>query len=181
MTLAPPGANHHRAAFTLLELLAVIAIIAILGTILIGMGRRAVEAGKSARARAELALLAAALDGYQRVHGDYPRTGDAASLLQSLLGRRGPAGAALSGGSLIELARFSPEGARDPHVDAAVRLVDPWGQPYRYAYRSEQPWTNPSYVLYSLGPDGRDFSRLLAGGFPDPAGEGNADNLQANR
>jgi general secretion pathway protein G len=172
MRLAPPGANQNRAAFTLLELLAVIAIVAVLAGLAIGVGRRATDAGKTARARAELAVLAAALETYRRTHGDYPRTDDAAELLQALLGRRGPTGGATSGRPLIETARFTFD---------ATQLLDPWGQPYRYLYKATNPWLNPGYVLYSPGPDGRDFSRLLAGGFPDTAGEGNADNLYAGR
>jgi len=58
--------------FTLLELLAVITIIAILAGIVIGVGRRASEAGKTARAKAELAALSAALETYKRTYGDYP-------------------------------------------------------------------------------------------------------------
>jgi general secretion pathway protein G len=172
MTLAPPGANPARAAFTLLELLSVIAIIALLAGIVIGAGRRATESGKSARARAELAVLGAALENYKRTYGDYPRTEDEAQLLRALLGRRGPvADAVITGRTLIEADRFTIAG------DV---LLDPWGRTYVYAYKTTTPWSNSSYVLYSAGPDGRENPRLLAGGFPDAAGEGNADNIHAN-
>lgn len=172
MSLAPPGANPARAAFTLLELLSVITIIAVLSGIVIGAGRRAAESGRIARAKAELAVLGAALENYRRVHGDYPRTEDEAQLLRALLGRRGPvADTAVNGRGLIEAARFTIAG------DV---LLDPWGRAYVYAYKTTAPWSNPGYVLYSAGPDGREFGRLLAGGFPDAAGAGNADNIQAN-
>src|SRR4051812_7250343 len=131
MVLAPAGAIHQRAAFTLLELLAVIALIAILAGLVVGVGRRAVEVGQVARAKAELAALAAALEAYKRAHGDYPRTDDPARFLQSLLGRLGPALAPASAPPFIETARFVTEGARDPWTDATAQLVDPWGQVYR--------------------------------------------------
>lgn len=172
MTLAPPGANPARAAFTLLELLSVITIIALLAGIVLGFGRRAAESGRIARARAELAVLGAALENYKRTFGDYPRTEDEAQLLRALLGGGGPAADGVNKGrSLIETARFTIAG------DV---LLDPWGRPYAYAYQAIAPWSNPSYVLYSAGSDGRENPRLLAGGFPDPGGDGNADNLYAN-
>jgi general secretion pathway protein G len=161
-------------AFTLLELLAVIALLAILSGLVLGVGRRAVESGRIARARAELAAIGAALETYSRTYGDYPRTDDAAQLLRALLGRRGPASnAAINGRALLEPAKFTITNDR---------LVDPWGQPYRYNYkRPGDAWTNPAFVLYSCGPDQSDFSRLTKGGFVDATAAANADNIHANR
>jgi len=189
----PPTASalprSDRSAFTLLELLAVLAVLAILASLVIGAGRRVVEHGKSARARVELAVLSAALQSYRRQHGDYPRTTDGALLVQALIGRLGPSGAPLAGAGRVHLetARFSfasataPTAAADPFSDATAVLLDPWGRPYRYAYKSVAPWTNPSFVLYSAGPDGADAPALLAGGFVDEAAPANADNLYAHR
>lgn len=173
-----PGAHgaplHRSSAFTLLELLAVITVIAILAGIVIGASRRASEAGKTARAKAELAALGAALETYKRHYGDYPRTDDEAQLLQSLLGQRGPASdATISGRAVLATARFTVTG----NV-----LVDPWERAYVYAYKvPASGWTNAGFVLYSAGPDGADNPTLLAGGFADVAPPGNADNIHANR
>jgi prepilin-type N-terminal cleavage/methylation domain-containing protein len=188
MSSAPPGANSARAAFTLLELLAVIAIIGVLAGIVIGVGRRATEAGKMARAKAELATLSAALETYKRTYGDYPQVDDEAKLLQALIGRRGPTSdTVINGRALVETSRFvvarpaTPTVPADPFTDASAALFDPWGQPYVYAYKTTAPWNNSSYLLYSIGPDGVDSAALLAGGFPDIAPAVNADNIHANR
>ena len=182
MFRAPPGANRQRAAFTLLELLAVISLLALLGGIVLGIGRNAVETGRSARARTELAVCAAALENYQRTLGDYPQTDDGAQLLQALIGRRSPRNAGIAVRCQLDLARLTTANALDPVADSAAVLVDPWGRPYRYVYKVPPAgWSNSSYVLYSLGPDGRDDGALLPGGFVDQSTPANADNLYANR
>jgi len=164
-----------RRGFTLLELLAVIAVIAALTGVVIGVGRRATESGRTSRARAELAALAAALESYKAVRGDYPRTADAAQMLQALLGRRDASLAPMNGRAVLEVERFRV--SADPYANEAALLLDPWEQPYRYAYRAVPGWTNPSFVLVSAGPDQVDTPALLPGGFPDDAAPGNADNL----
>jgi prepilin-type N-terminal cleavage/methylation domain-containing protein len=185
--LRAPGSK--LAAFTLLELLTVMAIIAILAGIVLGVGRRASESGKIARAKAELAALSAALESYKHTYGDYPQTDDEAQLLQALIGRRGPASAAtITGRSSLEAARFtiahaaSPTVPSDPFTDAAAVLIDPWGKPYVYCYKTEiSPWTNPGFVLYSVGPDGNDAPALLTGGQINAVPAENLDNIYANR
>ena len=178
-SIASPAGPQR--AFTLLELLTVMVIIAILAGLTVGAGRRASETGRNARAKAELAVLAAALETYQRTYGDYPQTDDAARLLQSLIGRRDPHNNAIVARSLLDLARFTTDGTCDPFADPSVVLLDPWGQPYRYIYKNQALWTNPGYVLFSSGPDGGDSGTLLTGGYADPAPPVNADNLYANR
>jgi len=186
--------RRHRkssdSGFTLLELLTVIAIIAILATIIFGIGRRATESGKVARAKAELAALSNALDAYKRTYGDYPQTDDEARLLQSLMGKYGPlpTSAATAGRMLLESAKFTvakpatPSVPADPLADPSAVLIDPWGQPYVYVYKVPAAgWTNPSFVLYSIGPDGLDNPALLGGGLIDVAPPANADNIYANR
>lgn len=164
-----------------MELLAVIGLIAVLAGLVLGSGVRASNAGKAARARAELTTLMAALDAYRQAHGDYPRTDDPARLLQSLIGTRGPDNQPLSGRVLLDVAHFRTLANADPFTDATAVLLDPWERPYGYAYKTQLPWTNPTCVLWSAGPDGATTTMLLAGGFADRSATDNADNLYADQ
>ena len=177
MALAPPGANGKQAAFTLLEVLVTCALVAALAGLLLGAGRHATDAARAARTQAELATLTAALDAYRRACGDFPRTADGGRLLQSLLGRFDPAGESMAGRTCVDLGRLTVRDGRDPLTDAAAELVDAWGEPYHYAYRTLEPWRNASFILYSAGPDGAVATSLLAGGFVDETAPANADNL----
>jgi hypothetical protein len=67
--------------------------------------RRALDAEKAARARADLAGLAAGVEGYRRERGAYPEAETVAALVDRIT------------------PRFQPE---------VIRL-DPWGQPYYYS------------------------------------------------
>jgi prepilin-type N-terminal cleavage/methylation domain-containing protein len=178
----PTGVRRVLRAFTLIELLTVLAIIAVLAGLVIGAARRGSESGRIARAKAELAALSAALESYRRTYGDYPQTDDGARLLQSLLGQRGPTGAPLQDRAFIELVRFSTNSVADPTLDSTVALIDPWGRPYLYIYKvPPDGWINPSFVLYSLGADGLDTPGMIGGRDADPLSPGNADNIYANR
>lgn len=202
MRSAPAGADPRRVAFTLLELLAVLALIAILAGIVIGAGRRATEAGRVSRARAELVVLAAALEDYRQAYGSYPAVAQDASvgatesgrqLFAALTGGRGPALDAPAfvrpQRALVATARLSlgVPGAAD---SAANYFVDPWGNPYHYTFLGGSGgWRNPGYVLLSAGPDGRALLPIPADGivgeaFASARQDGvpvNADNLYANR
>ncbi|MCM2275458.1 MAG: prepilin-type N-terminal cleavage/methylation domain-containing protein [Candidatus Didemnitutus sp.] len=212
---ARPAPDPAPRAFTLLELLAVIAIIAVLTGIVIGVGRRASTAGKVAQAKAELAVLSAALESYKRQYGDYPQAGavnfalpltpiaaDHANvrLYNALTGFYGPKINELQprGREFIELVRFSTETADTGMATAALvsapelnALLDPWGNRYVYYYRSGSgaTWTQPGYVLYSVGPDGArsDATEFSCHEPPAPTGivdynaHANVDNLYANR
>lgn len=194
MLAAPAGADTRRAAFTLLELLAVIAVIGILTSIVIGVGRRATETARVARAHAELATVAAALESYRQIHGDYPQvapdatagaTESGQALYAALNGQRGPAAGAapfsVRQRALLDFARFA---LAEPAATATAvnHLLDPWGRPYHYAYKAPATgWTNTRFVLYSAGPDGEASPALLTGGYPDVAAAGNADNVYANQ
>ena len=164
-----------------------IGIIAILAGIVLGVGRRASESGKIARAKAEMAALSTALEAYKSQYGDYPQTNNADRMLRSLIGLKGPLGADIVGRALIESAKFAialPGAATvavDPFTNASAELIDPWDVPYVYAYKTQSPWTNSSFVLYTLGPDGKDAATPLTNGLPNTTAAESRDNLYANR
>jgi prepilin-type N-terminal cleavage/methylation domain-containing protein len=172
-----PRRDPHGRGFTLLELLLVLGLAAILVALVLGGSIHANRQARAARARVELATIASALAGYARQHGDFPRTDDTTDLLRALLGRRSSDGAVIAAPPLIDAGQFELGGDGDPSIPESAELRDPWGQRYRYAYKSQLPWTNPGFVLYSCGPDQAATEVLLAGGFADRAAPGNADNL----
>jgi len=148
---------------------------------MLGVGSHVFTRAKRTRAEGELAALASALETYRRRHGDYPRTADAAALLQALIGRRDPLNRPIATPAVIDLAHFATAAGADPYADPTARLVDPWGNLYVYAYRTVTPWENSGYLLQSAGPDGVIYRALLSGGFIAIAHPDNADNVIAPR
>jgi general secretion pathway protein G len=119
-------------AFTLVEIMLVVAIIGILAALVIPK-----IAGKSEQARETAAYanikggIKSALDQYDVDMGFYPQS------LQDLLTAPGKNAAHWHG----------------PYFDPAVLPVDPWGNPYQYAYPGKH---NPTgYDLWSAGADGK--------------------------
>jgi prepilin-type N-terminal cleavage/methylation domain-containing protein len=74
--MSPARLQRRSAAFSLIELLTVIAVTAILTTIAIGSVRGAKERANMGRARAQLAAISTALEEFKRLYGDYPQTGE---------------------------------------------------------------------------------------------------------
>jgi prepilin-type N-terminal cleavage/methylation domain-containing protein len=133
MLLNRAGAHRRprRAhAFTLIELLIVIAIVAILIGLSLGLVQGAKQRANIARAKTELAHLAQALEDYKRHYGDYPQTGIAthataavttaigttqaeALLFNALTGVFGPslfrAADRINGPAFVDLTRLTPE------------------------------------------------------------------------
>ena len=121
-------------AFTLVELLTVIAVIAILPTIGLGSIRGVKERANIARARSELVALVTALEEFKRLYGDYPQTGEftqapatptlettgpgtqtaQAKLFNALTGVYGPRGFGnsdrLNGPNLLDVGKFKLNG-----------------------------------------------------------------------
>jgi prepilin-type N-terminal cleavage/methylation domain-containing protein len=188
----------------LIELLTVIAIIGILAAITFGVVKGVQERAAISQCRTELAALVAALETYKQQYGDYPQAGagtwtglttNETKLLQALVGRRGPTGAAITGKLFIDVAKFSLSSSSDPLVVAnqdTVKFQDPWGRDYFYFYKSAG-WAAPSFTLLSTGPDGYAFgataipttSNLLnANGTVKTTAandSGAADNIYANQ
>jgi general secretion pathway protein G len=134
---------EHRRGFTLIEILVVIAVIAILASLVAPSVFRHVDTAKDVTAQAQVEMLGAALDAYRLDNGHYPSS---AQGLQAL--------------------RVQPQGMpsarnwRGPYLRKDVPL-DPWGAAYIYRCPGE---VNPgSFDLLSYGSDGK------AGGEGDAA------------
>ena len=122
-----------RRAFSLIELLLVLVILAVLAAIVVpkftGRGQQARETA----AKANISILSNALAQFEIDTGRYPTNDEG---LEALV--RQPSGA---------------EGWRGPYIERGVPK-DPWGNDFVYRQPGQR---NPtSYDLYSLGADGRE-------------------------
>lgn len=184
-------------AFTLIELLTVISIIAILSAITFGVIKGVNERAAIGQAKAELSSLALALEAYKGQYGDYPRAGNSATLdttasttsnqsgvfFNSLMGKLGPTGVAIDGKTFVDVTRLNLSSATvlpkpGDKTPVANAFIDPWGRFYVYAYAAG--WT--TYRLLSVGPDGKvgDSFNTTTGAVTSSSTDG-ADNIYANK
>ena len=175
--------KHSEIAFTLLELLIVLAIIALLASITFGTAGAVKEARMKSTAKAELTLLSQALESYKFQYGDYPITSESEenslTLSKSLLGYKD----AKYTKSFIDASRVYYEGDIPIEYDYSsmefIRFIDPWGNSYQYFYKDSSEWDNFDFILYSKGPNGMDLT-LPKDGLIDydfNNTEENADNI----
>ena len=167
-----------RCGFSLIEILAVLAIVVILVGLTLGLATGVFSEKAETRAEADLMLIAQSLERYRAKAGDYPWVGvppvegnrpngkGINALIRSLMGFRAvdPARPQLRvGGDFIQanLLDFGASGYNaDSGTDPGPAFpVDPWGNPYVYVYnptypKSSSQWTLPGYILLSAGPDG---------------------------
>jgi len=176
----PKPAREARAlpraeAFTLIELLIVMAIIIILGGLVLGIAGYAHEKGARSRAEAEIAAMSAALESYKADNGIYPANSDTTSLdpatttpdsykpasqylYISLAGDSDGDPTKLSAGdtknyfgSALKPSMLSPN---PPGPNTFIR--DPFGNSYGYSTaKASAPAStvgyNPTYDLWSTG------------------------------
>jgi prepilin-type N-terminal cleavage/methylation domain-containing protein len=198
--VAHPGEGCSRTGFSLLELLGVVAIVALLAALVLSAGVGIAQRGRRSRATADLAQLAQALDLYRARFGDYPATGPAPNdplaspdsydgpgiLYNALTGRRGPSASvcpitAAPTAIVSMLTCQQPEPVADGSGQVANAFVDPWGNRYLYWYRTGGSWIQPAPVLVSAGPDGLTNvpDDLLSWDGAIPTAPENNDNLTA--
>ncbi|EIP99892.1 prepilin-type N-terminal cleavage/methylation domain-containing protein [Opitutaceae bacterium TAV1] len=199
-----------RNAFTLIELLTVIAIIGILAGITFGITKGVNERAAINQARAELAALATALESYKRQYGDYPwtpgsvttdtNTGSSVKnetdgpgiLFNALTGKRGPKPSSgrtaveINGRAYVDLSKFTladEDALPDPDNtnQVANAFLDPWGRRYLYFYKVATSWKPAGYILLSSGPNGAINSSLVSSDGDLSELADDADNIYANR
>lgn len=125
-----------RGGFTLIEMLVILAIIAVLAAVVAPEILKNVGDANSSAAKQQVELLGLALDSYRLDNHQYPTTEQGLEALRTepVAGQRA--------------VRW-----RGPYLKAAVP-ADPWGKPYVYVSPGRN---NPQgYDLYTLGRDGRE-------------------------
>jgi len=169
-------ANRKTCSFTLVELLAVVAIIAMLLAIVLGGALYTKQKSNITRARAEVAALGMAMESFKNDYGRYPTSG-----LVRALGAFSGAGTlspVITNGSLLYLQLVSPKsyynfkpsqllvytnsatiiyGTGTQTFNAFTCIIDPWGHPYNYyrTYPVQADQVNQmTFDLWSCGPNG---------------------------
>ena len=123
--------TYGRRAFTLMEMLVVVLIIAILASLIVPNLIKKADQAKVAKATADISSLEDALQGYRLDNDAFPTTDEG---LQALT--------------------VQPSDARNwkgPYLTHNVPL-DPWGN--AYVYQSPGP-AGEDYLVSSYGPDGQ--------------------------
>ena len=170
--------SARRSGFTLVELLVVIAVIAILATITFGLFKAANEGRNKSKSRGDIQAISMACQGYRKAYGEFPyctsSTGDSPrrDLLDQLLGRKlirfttpGEAPQLLAFNStnlpgtnrqqrsflsFDEITTNDDANIHDPAL--CFQFVDAWGNPYDYRYRvitSHKEWLSPNFLAVS--------------------------------
>ncbi|GEM_PF-381872 len=134
-----------REGFTLVELLVVMAIIAILMGLVIGIAGAVQSGGAEAKAKAQIADLMLEVEKYQGDKGGYPPS-------------RGVSGTPTFSEAFFtwyEDEKYVGTQFQTTEVAESSNQrypVDPWGNPYVYDWNSSNPLV---YAIGSKGPDGR--------------------------
>ncbi|MDQ8187567.1 prepilin-type N-terminal cleavage/methylation domain-containing protein [Pelagicoccus sp. SDUM812002] len=170
MILTPSSPPFCRKqAFTLLEMVTVMAILALLMGVSAFMFFGQKDAAREDRARADIQIIQQGLEAYKARFGDYPRvpdtypngiTSNSEYLLNALCGQIGPTGDIISGTGIPVMLNTSPLTYSNPGLPlSAVQansIIDPWGSEYEYDYKpDDNTWEFFGYELRSYGPNGK--------------------------
>lgn len=178
----------------------VIAVILILAGITFGISRGVQNAQARAKAKAELAVIAQALEQFKSRYGDYPWHSSADSfpggeddtnvmLTYALTGRLKLERDQNNSGEIravkVADSMDSPDIENNPSFiditrfttsgtdETPLMILDPWGNPYKYWYKwdnSPEDWDVFGYHLYSSGPKGNSAHNALKGKINETTG-----------
>ncbi len=126
-----PGSRHSQAAFTLIEVMVVVGIIAIMSTVVLLSLTGNTEKAQRTRAQQDVQTLVSALQLYKLDNYSYPSTQQG---LEALVSR--PSGEPAA-------PNWKPYVQKLPN--------DPWNRPYQYL----NPGSRGEFDVYSLGADGK--------------------------
>jgi general secretion pathway protein G len=180
--------RRHPAAFTLIELMAVITIIVILAGLVVGGMGYVNEKQARAKARVQIDMLSKALEDYKMDNGTYPATGNAskpaASNTNVLFKALYWDGASdTTGAKKVYLPELDPVNNKQGWTTGtgqAATLIDPWGNPYLYrtavntSGAANSHSQNPDFDLWSSGKDGK----TRAGSGDSPSHAENRDDIR---
>lgn len=132
--------HSKTSAFTLIELLIVIAIVSVLAGLVLGAASSVQKKGARSRAEAEIAAIGAALESYKADNGDYPlgtNSNNSLILVASLMPSPG-----VGGKVYYEF--------KSKWTNSTLGALDPFGNAYGYIYTNGSPnnGTN-NYDLWS--------------------------------
>jgi prepilin-type N-terminal cleavage/methylation domain-containing protein len=185
--------SARRAGFTLVELLVVIAVIAILATITFGLFKAANEGRNKSKSKGEIQAISMACQSYRKTYGDFPycesNTGPIPrqNLLDQLLGRKlirfttpgGPPQLLPFNNQQRSFLSFGDVTTDNDDPAACTHFVDAWGNPYDYRYRvrtSHNQWLSPNFLVVSCStnfvPAAVEGAAPLEGEYWDPASSG---------
>jgi general secretion pathway protein G len=156
-----------KAAFTLIELMAVITIIVILAGLVVGGMGFVTDRQAKEKAKVQIALMSKALEDYKLDNGAYPATANSTTgLLSATLFKALYYDGVIdtTGATKIYLSELDPltskQGWTSGTVSSSVKIYDPWGVEYRYrsattaAGVANAATQNPDFDLWSSGKDG---------------------------
>lgn len=143
---SPNDISHPEAGLTLLEMIVVLAIIALVAALIVPNVIGRPDEARVTVAKTDLRTISAALKMYRLDNGDYPTTAQGLAALSTR-----PATEPLP-------RNWSPEGY------LAQVPVDPWGRPYAYSYAG-----GGGFDLKSLGKDGQPGGEGLDADLSDKA------------
>lgn len=126
----PRSSQGREEGFSLVEMLVVLAIIALVTTLVAPQILRYLGSARADTAQAQIRNIASALELYYIDNGGYPATEEG---LQALA-----------------IAPASATGWNGPYLKGADKLADPWGKPYAYEN------TGSAFVVRSTGRDGKE-------------------------
>lgn len=171
------GWNLLPKGFSLLEIVVVIAIIALLSAVTFGVIDGVKRKNQQARVTADLHLIRNALGDYKVQFGNYPlaKTGDSIQrqriLLQALAGTHDSIGRQLSEPRRPFLSLKLLSGQSEDRGD----VTDAWQNPFEYHF--DPNWRHGLYFLFSKGPDGLAVLPDSNGDY-EPNSPLNLDNLE---
>lgn len=168
-----PGRRQARAAFTLVELLVVIGIIALLAAILLPAINSVLKKGEQTKAQAQVKALATAWKNYYNEYGKWPVTNNNCIGVNGLLAREGANGSygIPMNSNLVMLLSpnlYDNKGFQSSTDEEKIKLYNPKRitffefdkEAIDHTYALVDPWGQTNMFLFDLNDDGVITSRL---------------------